>query len=462
MRRFLASAAVAAWLASPFALATESWTQDKSLSLGVTQPISSDGWGIPGWTMLGVSQILRDRVIMTPPAPGSQRSAIWSDHKNPYNEWSVEISFRATGEERSGGSFHFWYTAGGVGYAGTDSVYTARPWDGLAILVDKYGAYGGSVRGFLNDGRTDYSIHHNVASLAFGHCDFNYRNLGAPSLLRITHTYQGLKVETDGKTCFETKDVRLPSGSYFGLSAASADSPDSFELFSLKTSTPEAAHQQIVDHQDKPQEVYGHGGSDPHKATQETINNQKREGNQEFKGKLPHETAYEEFKVEEDKPASSYKTQEDQFTDLHNRLTALTHHLAQIQSQIGSVYDGVDSALNRMDDFRNEARHKWVPRDQVDRMEGRLSTVENILRDLEKTLNNKDYSKHFDSIHTALRDQHSNLLFAVPDSVAHAIKTNQGFWGRWGGWLQFMAVVACAGGYVTYKRRKSAGTKKYL
>ena len=78
---------------------------------------------------------------MTPPHPGSMRSAIWAEHANPYIEWSVEIDFRANGEERSGGSFHFWYTAGGAGYQGTDSVYTARPWDGLAILVDKHGAY---------------------------------------------------------------------------------------------------------------------------------------------------------------------------------------------------------------------------------------------------------------------------------------------------------------------------------
>lgn len=65
------------------------------------------------------------------------------------------------------------------------------------------------MRGFLNDGKTDYSIHHNVASLAFGHCDFTYRNQGNLSKLKIIHTFQGLKVETDGRICFETKDVSL-------------------------------------------------------------------------------------------------------------------------------------------------------------------------------------------------------------------------------------------------------------
>ena len=47
-------------------------------------------------------------------------------------------------------------------------------------------------------------------------------------------------------------------------------------------------------------------------------------GKQEFHGKLPHEKDFEEWKDEvPDKPASNYKSQEEQFKDLHDRLTAL-------------------------------------------------------------------------------------------------------------------------------------------
>ena len=63
------------------------------------------------------------------------------------------------------------------------------------------------MRGFLNDGKTDFSIHHNIASLAFAHCDFQYRNQGTLSKIKITHTLQGLKVEADGDKCFDTKEV---------------------------------------------------------------------------------------------------------------------------------------------------------------------------------------------------------------------------------------------------------------
>ncbi|RPB24175.1 concanavalin A-like lectin/glucanase [Terfezia boudieri ATCC MYA-4762] len=462
MKRFTLSAA-AIWLVTTISTVLAEWQADPNFSIGLKQPLSSDGYQMPGWTVLGVSQVLRDRVIMTPPHPGSMRSAIWSEHANPYNEWSAEIDFRANGEERSGGSFHFWYTAGGAGYQGTDSVYTAKTWDGLAILVDKYGSYGGSVRGFLNDGKTDYSIHHNIASLAFGHCDFTYRNQGTLSKLKITHTNQGLKVEADGRTCFETRDVHLSASNYFGVSAASADSPDSFELFKFAISSPEVGHPQIQNDKGSGQAV-DHDGhilgkhSDHVKNSQEPISN----GKQELHGKLPHEKDFEEWKDEvPDKPASSYKTQEEQFKDLHDRLTALTHHLGAIQVQIGGVYDKVDAVNHRLDEFREESRHTRVPREQVDRMEGRLSAVENMIRELEKVLHTKDYSKHFDSIHTALRDQHSNLLNTVPESVANAVHERHGKLTIVV-WLILGVQVMLVGGFVWYKRRKGVMPKKYL
>ena len=58
------------------------------------------------------------------------------------------------------------------------------------------------------------------------------------------------------------------------------------------------------------------------KNSQEAIANGKQK--EEFHGKLPHEKDFTEWKDEvPDKPASNFKTQEEQFQDLHDRLTAL-------------------------------------------------------------------------------------------------------------------------------------------
>jgi len=77
-------------------------------------------------------------VLLTPPAPGSQRSAVWSTRDNTYNDWTLEVPFRASGPERASGSFHIWYTKDGS-KTGTSTVYSAKPFDGLALVVDSYG-----------------------------------------------------------------------------------------------------------------------------------------------------------------------------------------------------------------------------------------------------------------------------------------------------------------------------------
>ncbi len=73
-------------------------------------------------------------------------------------------------------------------------------------------AQGGSIRGFLNDGTTEYKNHHSVDSLAFGHCDYAYRNLGRPSRLQIQQQPDFFEVVVDGKSCFKSDKVR-PSSS---------------------------------------------------------------------------------------------------------------------------------------------------------------------------------------------------------------------------------------------------------
>ena len=66
---------------------------------------------------------------------------------------------------------------------------------------------GGSIRGFLNDGTTDYKSHHHVEGLAFGHCDYSYRNLGRPSQIQIRHDASGLEVRVDDEHCIMTDKV---------------------------------------------------------------------------------------------------------------------------------------------------------------------------------------------------------------------------------------------------------------
>jgi len=50
-----------------------------------------------------------------------------------------------------------------------------------------------------------------------------------------------MQVTLNDKTCFETNQVLLPSGYYFGISASTGDSPDHHQLFSFKVTPLEPA-----------------------------------------------------------------------------------------------------------------------------------------------------------------------------------------------------------------------------
>jgi mannose-binding lectin 1 len=97
-----------------------------------------------------------------------------------------------------------------------------------------------------------------------------------------------------------------------------------------------------------------------------------------------------------------------------------THHLAQLQQQLGMIYDRVDSLHHKEQDAREEQRHSRVlliPREQIDRMEERLNVVERVATDIASAVVSKDYSAHFEDLKKTLNEHHSNLLFHVPDTM---------------------------------------------
>ena len=59
----------------------------------------------------------------------------------------------------------------------------------------------------MNDGTLDYKNYHSVDSLAFGHCDYSYRNLGRPTKLQIKQEGSVFEILVDNKLCFSTDKV---------------------------------------------------------------------------------------------------------------------------------------------------------------------------------------------------------------------------------------------------------------
>lgn len=188
----------------------------ENLSFGY-QPgheISPNYHDIPHFTVKGADdyepQVLSDRVILTPPYPGNKRGSIWaSDPLYHKGDWTAQLDFRASGMERGGGNLQFWYVKESQAGEPPSSLFTAPNFDGLVLLIDQYEGHGGSIRGFLNDGTKNIKAHPDPDTLAFGKCDYAYRNRGELTPIKLHHTQEYLEVIVDGALCFKTDKVLL-------------------------------------------------------------------------------------------------------------------------------------------------------------------------------------------------------------------------------------------------------------
>lgn len=181
-----------------------------SISFGHNGEISSSSKLPFKWSFNGDNyepQVMSDRLILTPPYPGNCKGAMWTQEIFDTEEWTVDLSFRATGPGRGGGSLQLWYTKDSQLSNMPRTLYTVTEFDGLLIVIDQYGGRGGSIRGYLNDGTLNYKDNLAVDTLAFGRCDYPYRNLGRLSNIRIEHNSNFFQVRVDDQECFKTDKV---------------------------------------------------------------------------------------------------------------------------------------------------------------------------------------------------------------------------------------------------------------
>ncbi|MCJ1390128.1 hypothetical protein MMC18_002986 [Xylographa bjoerkii] len=261
----------------------------------------------------------------------------------------------------------------------------------------------GSVRGFLNDGNTDFKNHHHLESLAFGHCDYSYRNLGRPSKLQLKQDSSGFEVNVDGNLCFRSDKILLPSDNYFGITAASSDTPDSFEIYKFVLST--------------------------------TATYAREEPRQQIQNAPP---------TPQQQPSAD--------------LTALQEQLNSASASLSSLSSTLISRLDSLSALVATAERQRV-------LDGRLAALENQLGELKQTiaLAGKDTGGKFEEMHAKIGERHDALLEGLQERVGNLLITG-GKKRSWG-FLMLMVVLVQVGGlagYWYYRKRRDGGVKKYL
>ena len=423
---------------------------------------------IPNFALQGnptAPEVLSNRVILTHPHPGNQRGAVWAERPLTHPQWTVDVDFRVNGPERGGGNLNIWLARDGAHEVGSSSVYTVGKFEGLVLVVDTHGGSGGMVRGFLSDGSKDYKTQP-VDSLSFGHCDYSYRNLGRASQIKLRQTDRTFRVEVDGRSCFESDSISLPTGYHLGISAASADNPDSFEVFKVVVMT-ENLHG--GDHGYQQQQQQQDQGHDQHQDQQQQHQQMQDPPKDKDKaggagaGQTPvrftragmfQEQSAEYEKDLPDEDAGKITSSKEQFADLHNRLQSTNHHLSTIFRQVvqlGTV---------------GEKRHEEISI-QVGELKGLLTKLDRLgaLEDKIDELEREMRSLHAD-LRQAVTNSEQSVMYHVTGNLAgHADNLADRLKPQGHGRLIFVIVagqLVLVLGYVVYKRRRASSPKKYL
>ncbi|KAK4693438.1 hypothetical protein P7C71_g3968, partial [Lecanoromycetidae sp. Uapishka_2] len=200
----------------------------------------------------------------------------------------------------------------------------------------------------------------------------------------------------------------MPSNYHFGITAASAETADSFEAYKFTLTT-----------------ALG--------ITREEPRRQQQAQQQQQSSPV------------DDTPASSIQNQDAQFADLHDRLQLLSHSIDTVSREVKALAE------------KSEGRHQELSRNFVSA--DKLSAIDQRLQGIEKTV--RDYQGQFSNLQGILKDSHSSLAESLPKHMGDIINTSAPRMGL----LLFVFVgvqLLLAGAYIIYKRRRAQGPKKYL
>ena len=217
---------------------------------------------------------------------------------------------------------------------------------------------------------TDYKNHANVDSLAFGHCSHAYRNMGHPSRVLIKHSATSFAVFVNDEICFKTDKVALPPGYHFGISAASAENPDSFEVFKFALSTPDSSS----------------GGNSDHRPDHAESNPGRRDT---------------------DSGSSA------DVAALQNQIDRLQARVTSLDSTANRILNEITQLAEQSDHRHTELFQRTASRNQMTSMDQRLQRLEKALEDVQKEVVNALMRSHA-GLFEHVQSTSNSMIFTSP------------------------------------------------
>ncbi|XP_046876789.1 vesicular integral-membrane protein VIP36 isoform X2 [Hypomesus transpacificus] len=198
------------------------------------------------WDFWGSTLVTSQYVRLTPDEKSKQGS-IWNTVPCFQKDWEMHVQFKVHGSGKKnlhGDGIAIWYTKERL-HPGP--VFSSNSnFHGLAIFIDTYPNDEASDRSFpyisamVNNGTQPYDHGKDGRNSELGGCSAEIRNKDHDTYLAIRYSKGRLTVMVDvddkneWKECIDIGGVRLPTGYYFGASAATGDLSDHHDIISMK------------------------------------------------------------------------------------------------------------------------------------------------------------------------------------------------------------------------------------
>ena len=172
----------------------------------------------------------------------------------------------------------------------------------------------------------------------------------------------------------------MPPDYHFGITAASAETADSFEIykFNLLTSTSITREE-------------------PHRAQPPPVG---QPDNRENAQPSPQTQA----------PSTGLS--DAQFEDFRNRFQAMTQSIDNIAQEIKHIAQEVKQLAEKSEGRHQELSRKLIAADRLNSMDQRLQGIEKNVR---------EYQGQFSSLHNTIRDSHSSIAEGLPKHMSDSM-----------------------------------------
>ncbi|KAF3838872.1 hypothetical protein F7725_010640 [Dissostichus mawsoni] len=177
----------------------------------------------------------------------SKQGSIWNTVPCHLKDWEMHVQFKIHGSGKKslhGDGIALWYTKDKL-HPGPVFSNNAQ-FHGLAVFVDTYSNDDATDRSFpfisamVNNGSVNYDHGKDGRSSELGGCSAEIRNKDHDTYLAIRYSKGRLTLMIDvedkneWRECIDIGGVRLPTGYFFGASAATGDLSDNHDIISMK------------------------------------------------------------------------------------------------------------------------------------------------------------------------------------------------------------------------------------